>query len=70
MTKINSTVTRNLNTVPIENKSKYRLQVTAGPGYDTAYHTIVPVNQQETVTFENDCAMVSLCVRIKNYTGK
>lgn len=62
MTKITRT--------PVENKNKYRLLVTAGPGYDTAYHAIVPVNQQETVTFENDLAMVSLCVRIKNYRGK
>ncbi|KAJ5626318.1 hypothetical protein N7510_002627 [Penicillium lagena] len=45
----------------LDTKNKYRLQVTAGPEYDPACHTIVPVNQQETVTFENERAVVSLC---------
>lgn len=53
-----------------DNNNKYRLQVTAGPEYDPACHTIVPVNQQETVTFENDRAFVSLCVKVQNYRGK
>ncbi|KAJ5397600.1 hypothetical protein N7509_005713 [Penicillium cosmopolitanum] len=52
-----------------DNNNKYRLQVTAGPEYDPACHTIVPVNQQETVTFENDRAFVSLCVKVQNYRG-
>ncbi|KAJ6076783.1 hypothetical protein N7499_008764 [Penicillium canescens] len=69
MPYIHRTVSPKSNNVSVDNNTKYRLQVTAGPEYDSACHSIVPVNQQETVTFENDLAFVSLCVRVKNYRG-
>jgi hypothetical protein len=49
---------------------KYRLQVTAGPEYDPASHFTVPVNQDETLEFENDHASVSICVRVRNFRGR
>lgn len=70
MSDIHRPVTPNVNEMLVDNNNKYRLQVTAGPEYDPACHFIVPVNQQETVTFENDRAFVGLCVRVKNYRGK
>jgi hypothetical protein len=48
---------------------KYRLKVTAGPVYDRSTHQVVPVNG-ETIRIENEHAIVSLCVRIQDYTGK
>jgi hypothetical protein len=69
MPYIHRTVSPKSNNVSVNSNPKYRLQVTAGPEYDPACHIIVPVNQQETVTFENDRAFVSLCVRVKNYRG-
>lgn len=47
----------------------YRLQVTAGPEYDASTHKVVPVNSPETLTFENDHMIISLAVRLKNFTG-
>ncbi|CAI7586962.1 unnamed protein product [Penicillium glandicola] len=47
---------------------KHRLKVTAGAGYDPKTHQVVPVNG-ETVRIENEHAIVSLCVKIKDYTG-
>jgi hypothetical protein len=70
MPYIHRTAPPKSNNVSVDNNTKYRLQVTAGPEYDSACHSIIPVNQQETVTFENDLAFVSLCVRVKNYRGK
>lgn len=49
--------------------SRYRLKVTAGPEYDPRTHQTVPVNQDETLRLENAHAIVSLCVRVQNYTG-
>jgi hypothetical protein len=47
----------------------YRLKVTAGTDYDPkTLHQVVPVNGK-TVRIENEHAIVSLCVRIKDYTG-
>lgn len=48
---------------------KYRLKVTAGPDYDAKTHQLVPVNKDQTLRFENEHAIVSLCVRIQGYTG-
>ena len=49
--------------------SKYRLRVTAGPGYDASTHKVVPVNSPETLTFESEHIILSLAVRLKNFTG-
>src|SRR5882757_2124736 len=49
--------------------SKYRLRVTAGPAHDPSTHKLVPVNAPETLTFENDYIILSLAVRIRNFTG-
>lgn len=48
---------------------RYRLRVTAGPAHDTSTHKLVPVNANETLTFENDHIILSLAVRIRNFTG-
>lgn len=48
---------------------KYRLRVTAGPEYDPSTHKIVPVNAPETLTFENDHIIISVAVRLRNFTG-
>lgn len=47
----------------------YRLQVTAGPAYDTSTHRIVPVNGSETMTIESEHMTIALAVRIQDYTG-
>jgi hypothetical protein len=53
----------------ITNTPNYRLKVTAGPSYDTSTHQLVPVNEDQTLRIENEHAVVSLCVRIQDYTG-
>jgi hypothetical protein len=50
--------------------TNYRLKVTAGPEYDTSTHQVVPVNSEKTIRLENEHAIVNLCVRIQDYTGK
>lgn len=50
------------------NANKHRLKVTAGADYNPKAHQAVPVNG-ETIRIENEHAIVSLCVRIKDYTG-
>jgi hypothetical protein len=47
----------------------YRLRTTAGTSYDVSTHTLVPVNAPQTLTFETDSIMLSLAVRIRNFTG-
>ncbi|KAJ9602484.1 hypothetical protein H2200_013027 [Cladophialophora chaetospira] len=49
--------------------SHYRLRVTAGPSYSPDTHKTVPVNAAETLTFETPSIILSLCVRIKHFTG-
>jgi hypothetical protein len=49
--------------------SKYRLRVTAGPAHDPSTHKVVPVNASETLTFENEHIILSLAVRIRDFTG-
>ena len=49
--------------------SQYRLRVTAGPSYSPTTHKLVPVNAAETLTFETPSIILSLCVRIKHFTG-
>ncbi|OAP62449.1 hypothetical protein AYL99_04652 [Fonsecaea erecta] len=49
--------------------SHYRLRVTAGPSYDSATHKTVPVNSSETLTFETPSIILSVCVRIRHFTG-
>lgn len=51
------------------NEHGYRLKVTAGPVHDRDTHQVVPVNG-ETLRIENEHAIVSLCVRVQDYTGK
>lgn len=50
------------------NAHKHRLKVTAGADYNSKAHQVVPVNG-ESIRIENEHAIVSLCVRIKDYTG-
>lgn len=49
--------------------SQYRLRVTAGPAYDVDTHKVVPVNCPETLTFETEHMIITLAVRLKNFTG-
>lgn len=49
--------------------SQYRLRVTSGPSYDPSTHKIVSVNAPETLTFETEHIILSVAVRIKNFTG-
>ncbi|KAG9785686.1 hypothetical protein KCU88_g2403, partial [Aureobasidium melanogenum] len=51
------------------NHQQYRLRVTAGPSHDPATHKLVPVNADETLTFENEHMILSLAVRIRRFTG-
>ncbi|KAL4891760.1 hypothetical protein BDV59DRAFT_63277 [Aspergillus ambiguus] len=51
------------------NEPKYRLKVTAGTHYNPDTHQLVPVNEDQSIRFENEHAIVSLCVRIQDYTG-
>ncbi|KAJ5774211.1 hypothetical protein N7457_009107 [Penicillium paradoxum] len=46
-----------------------RLKVTAGPDYDLKTHQVVPVNGK-TIRIENEHAIISLCVRIQDYTAE
>lgn len=49
--------------------TKYRLEVTAGPGYDYSQHRVVRVNGDETLTVESEHMTVGLAVRIRDYKG-
>jgi hypothetical protein len=49
--------------------NEHRLKVTAGPDYDPKTHQVVPVNG-ETIRIESEHAIISLCVRIQDYTGE
>lgn len=49
--------------------SRYRLKVTAGPAYDLSTHQVVHVNSPKTNTFENDHIILSVAVRVRNFTG-
>src|SRR5579859_2865355 len=49
--------------------SDYRLRTTAGTSYDVATHQLVPVNAPQTLTFETSSMILSLAVRIRNFTG-
>jgi hypothetical protein len=48
---------------------KYKLRVTAGLSYDTTTHVLVPVNAPETLHLNSEHMLLSLAVRIKNFTG-
>lgn len=48
---------------------KYILRVTAGPSYDLADHTEVPVNSPTPVKISTEHMDVELNVRIQNYRG-
>ncbi|KAF1976738.1 DUF1769-domain-containing protein [Bimuria novae-zelandiae CBS 107.79] len=50
-------------------RDKYRLQVTAGPSYDTSTHQEVAVNSGKAHFIENDLMSCWLNVRIKGYNG-
>jgi hypothetical protein len=50
-------------------RDKYRLQVTAGPSYDTSTHKEVAVNSGQAHLIENDLMSCWLNVRIKDYNG-
>jgi hypothetical protein len=47
----------------------YRLRTTAGTSYDVSTHELVPVNAPQTLTFETSSVVLSLAVRIRNFTG-
>ena len=49
--------------------SQYRLRVTAGPSYDASTHVVVPVNSPSTLTFSTPHMIITLAVRLKNFTG-
>lgn len=49
--------------------TQYRLRVTAGPDYDPSTHKTVPVNSDKTLSFETPSLILSLCVRIRHFTG-
>ncbi|KIX93359.1 uncharacterized protein Z520_11002 [Fonsecaea multimorphosa CBS 102226] len=57
------------NEVQASHHTQYRLRVTAGPSYDAATHKTVPVNSSETLTFETSSIILSVCVRIRHFTG-
>jgi len=48
---------------------KYILRVTAGPDYNVASHTEVPVNTAVPTKISSALAEIELNVRIQNYTG-
>jgi hypothetical protein len=48
---------------------KYILRVTAGPTYDIASHTEIPVNTASPTSISSELADIKLNVRIQNYTG-
>lgn len=50
-------------------RDKYRLQVTAGPSYDTSTHKEVAVNSGDAHLIENDLMSCWLKIRIKDYNG-
>ncbi|KAJ4349353.1 uncharacterized protein N0V89_007967 [Didymosphaeria variabile] len=50
-------------------RDKYRLQVTAGPSYDTSTHKEVAVNSEEPHVIENDLMTCWLRIRVKDYNG-
>ncbi|KAJ4298869.1 hypothetical protein N0V90_004112 [Kalmusia sp. IMI 367209] len=50
-------------------RDKYRLQVTAGPSYDSSTHKEVAVNSGEAHLVENDLMSCWLKIRIKDYNG-
>lgn len=50
-------------------RDKYRLQVTAGPSYDTSTHREVAVNSGAAHLIENDLMSCWLKIRIKDYNG-
>ncbi|KAK2749908.1 hypothetical protein FQN57_005325 [Myotisia sp. PD_48] len=52
-----------------ESTPRYKLQVTAGPGYDTSSHRIVHVNADKSLAIETEHAIVNLCVRIQDFEG-
>ena len=54
----------------MDQHEKYLLRVTAGPGYDTATHQVVPVNAPESVEIENEHVTLRLNVRVQNYRGE
>jgi hypothetical protein len=55
--------------VDVTARDKYRLQVTAGPSYDTSTHTEVAVNSGQAHLIENDLMSCWLNVRVKDYNG-
>ena len=47
----------------------YKLRVTAGVSYDTTTHDVVPVNGPKTLHLNSQHMLLSVAVRIKNFTG-
>lgn len=48
---------------------KYIIRVTAGSGYDSEKHVVVPVNTHEPVKISSDLGDTDLNVRVQNYRG-
>ncbi len=47
----------------------YKLRVTAGLSYDTRTHVVVPVNAPQTLHLNSEHMLLSVAVRIKQFTG-
>ncbi|EEQ29649.1 hypothetical protein McanMca71_006730 [Microsporum canis] len=49
--------------------TQYRLQITAGPTYDTSTHRLVHVNTDTNLCIDTEHAKVNVCLRIQDYNG-
>ncbi|KAF3480641.1 uncharacterized protein GIQ15_05988 [Arthroderma uncinatum] len=49
--------------------TQYKLQITAGPTYDTSTHSLVHVNTDTNLSIETEHARVNICLRIQDYNG-
>ncbi|KAK2878187.1 hypothetical protein FQN49_001068 [Arthroderma sp. PD_2] len=52
-----------------EPATQYKLQITAGPTYDTSTHSLVHVNTDTNLCIETEHAKVNVCLRIQDYNG-
>ena len=53
-----------------EHAQKYKLQISGGPSYDEATHSIIKVNQPEALRISHDEMDIDLAVRVQDYRGK
>lgn len=52
-----------------EHAQKYKLQVTGGPSYDEATHSVINVNQPDALRISHEEMDIDLTVRIQDYRG-